>query len=196
MNLIIDTSTKYLYVCLFNDNTNNFVLREGNNDHSEKLMPEIEKLLSDNNLTVKDITKIISVNGPGSYTGCRIGVTVSKMFAYTNNIPLYSISSLKSMISGNTESQIASAIDARRNRVFSAIYEINDGVFAENLPEDTRQSCEFTDEAGLLADALYKDTYNPNPYIIEKNATFVDDVHNFQPNYLLATNATKLNENT
>ena len=64
--------------------------------------PNIERILKENNLTTKDINDIYVVNGPGSFTGTRIGVTVGKTIAYSNNNKVVPVSSLKQYIFSNT----------------------------------------------------------------------------------------------
>ncbi len=66
-----------------------------NQNHSVLVMPMIDNILKNNNITVNDLNEIIVVNGPGSFTGVRIGVTIAKTLAYTLNIPIKTISSLE-----------------------------------------------------------------------------------------------------
>ena len=61
---------------------------------SKLLIPIIEELLNNQELTLKNINEVIAVNGPGSFTGVRLGVTVAKTISYCLNIPLKSISSI------------------------------------------------------------------------------------------------------
>jgi len=57
-------------------------------------MPMIKEILETNNLTTKDLNQIEVVNGPGSFTGVRLGVTIAKSLSYTLNIPIKTITSL------------------------------------------------------------------------------------------------------
>ena len=59
---------------------------------SEALVAEIENLLNSASKSYKDLTKIIVINGPGSFTGIRTGVTVAKVLALSLNIPVCGIS--------------------------------------------------------------------------------------------------------
>lgn len=63
--------------------------------HSDNIMPLLNDLLTSNNLKVKEINDIFCVNGPGSFTGVRLGVTIAKTLAYTLNIPIRTITSLE-----------------------------------------------------------------------------------------------------
>ena len=69
-------------------------IKESTQNHSVYTMPMIESILNKNEIDVKKLSEIIVVNGPGSFTGVRIGVTIAKTFAYTLNIPIKTITSL------------------------------------------------------------------------------------------------------
>ena len=62
--------------------------------HSVITMPTIKDLIERNNITVDDINEVIVCNGPGSFTGVRIGVTIGKTMAFLRNIPIKVIDSL------------------------------------------------------------------------------------------------------
>lgn len=64
-------------------------------DHSTICMPLLVELLTESKLDIKDINDIVVVNGPGSFTGVRIGVTIAKTLAFTLNIPIRMITSLE-----------------------------------------------------------------------------------------------------
>ncbi len=68
---------------------------ECNYNHSMNTMPKIIESLKEANLEMNHITQIIVCNGPGSFTGIRIGVTIAKTLAFTLNIPIKVISSLQ-----------------------------------------------------------------------------------------------------
>lgn len=62
----------------------------GQKSTSQFIMPTIKKVVGDN-----EVSEIVVVNGPGSFTGARLGVTIAKTFAYVKNIPLKTISTLE-----------------------------------------------------------------------------------------------------
>ena len=62
-------------------------------------MPEIAEILTESKINKTEITDIVVAEGPGSYTGLRIGVTVAKTLAYALNTNLYGVSSLKALAS-------------------------------------------------------------------------------------------------
>lgn len=78
--------------------------QESSRNHSIYTMPIIDEILKNNNILPSYLNEIIVVNGPGSFTGVRIGVTIAKTLAYTLNIPIKTITSLKAYaISNNKE---------------------------------------------------------------------------------------------
>lgn len=93
--------------------------------HSIYLIPTIESILNENNIDIKNINEIIVINGPGSFTGVRLGVTVAKTLAYTLNIKIKTISSLDALaVSDKTLDRKIVTINDNKG-VYFAIYENN-----------------------------------------------------------------------
>ena len=94
-SLFIDTHAKNVTIILFKDGK---IVDEINietmNKHSVVTMPSIRKILEDNNCDVKELTEILVCNGPGSFTGSRIAVTLAKTMAFSLNIPIKQIDAL------------------------------------------------------------------------------------------------------
>ena len=86
---------------------------------SEVAALEIDKCLKECNVKASDLTKIVVTNGPGSYTGIRIGLTLAKVMSRVLNIKLVCLSSLQAMCGLNDVSAI---IDARSKRVYYGKY--------------------------------------------------------------------------
>ncbi|WP_235069621.1 tRNA (adenosine(37)-N6)-threonylcarbamoyltransferase complex dimerization subunit type 1 TsaB [Turicibacter sp. TJ11] len=122
--LAIDTSNTTLSVALVeNHQTLAEVMETTKNDHSKRLMPTIEALFKQINRTPKELDLIAVAQGPGSYTGVRIGVTVAKVLAWTLNKPLVGVSSLEILARNlKTEGYIIPLFDARRQTVFAGVY--------------------------------------------------------------------------
>jgi len=105
--------------------------------HSEKLMPLIDELLKNNNITLSDISLIACDNGPGSFTGIRIGVASVKAMAEAKNIPVVSCSSLEGLAYNvNGFDYICSLIDARNNQVYSAIFDKDYNLISDYFADD------------------------------------------------------------
>ena len=102
--LYIDTSSSYLYAGISDEeHLICEVKKEFGHSLSEEALPEIAKLFTENKILPTDIDKILVVNGPGSFTGIRIGITIAKVYAWSHKIPITTISALEAMmLSSNT----------------------------------------------------------------------------------------------
>lgn len=136
--LAIDTSTMISTVTVGDDTEilGDFNVNQSKT-HSESLVPMIETLLSLLGMTIKDIDKFIIAQGPGSFTGLRIGMTVAKTLAQIEKKDLITISTLKAMAAGSTSKRAKlPLIDARSTRVYGALYDENlEEIIPENLYE-------------------------------------------------------------
>ena len=105
--------------------------------HSQTLMVMTEDLLKQCNKTVQDVTAVAVAEGPGSFTGVRIGVAAAKGFAWGREIPCYGISTLEAMAEslGIYEGYVCPVMDARRSQVYNALFYVNNGV-VERRKED------------------------------------------------------------
>jgi tRNA threonylcarbamoyladenosine biosynthesis protein TsaB len=95
--LNIETATKNCSVALAKDGQT-IAIREiatQNFSHAEKLHVFIEELLEETNLKLQDLSAIAASQGPGSYTGLRIGVSAAKGLCYALSIPLIAVDTLE-----------------------------------------------------------------------------------------------------
>lgn len=121
----IDTSNSPLSVALVKDGT--VLIEETSNlkiNHSLTAMPAIEDMLKKANVSASELTHIAVAEGPGSYTGVRIGLTLAKTLAWSLKIPLHPISSLKVLAANGQyfNGLICPLMDARRGTVFTGLY--------------------------------------------------------------------------
>ncbi len=94
MILFIDTHDELITIAIKNNDKLYIKTKMSEYSHSIFTMPMIEELFEENKLDIKDLKKIIVVNGPGSFTGIRIGLSIAKTLAYALNIDINTISSL------------------------------------------------------------------------------------------------------
>ena len=110
--LFIDTHSELLTVGVLIEDKLNKKEIESYNSHSVLLLPLLETILKEENIEIEDLDRIIVVNGPGSFTGIRIGLTVAKTIGYAKKIPVYPISSLKAyLVSTDTEEDKMAVIE-------------------------------------------------------------------------------------
>jgi tRNA threonylcarbamoyladenosine biosynthesis protein TsaB len=144
MNILgIDTTDKIASVVV--KNANNIYLGSDINNitHSEKLLPLIHKTLQESETKFEDINLLATTNGPGSFTGCRIGVSTIKALSHPRKIDILAISSLELIafeaylsLNITDEKYICPILDARNNRIYYAVYKIsikNSKIYIENV---------------------------------------------------------------
>ena len=94
--------------------------------HSRTLMPLVDGMLSAAGLRVQDMDLLAAANGPGSFTGLRIGVAAAKGLAWPGNKPCAACSTLESMawpLAFFRDAVIVCAMDARRKQVYNALFQ-------------------------------------------------------------------------
>lgn len=189
--LVIDSATKFLYVALYDDLVClGKYYQAGENDHSVKLMSEIEKVFEQNKMKVKDLDEIIIGIGPGSYTGLRIGVVIAKMFAWNDNIPIKTVSSLALYASSHKgDGLILTEIDARRGNSFIGLYKKNKDTIV--LVEKERLTNLEEYKKTIIQEYTIVSNGEPNLEVILNSHVLseVKDIHNLNPNYLRITEA-------
>jgi len=189
--LVIDSASKFLYIGLYNDlECLGKYYAVGNNDHSVKLMSEIERIFDINKVKVKNLDEIIIGIGPGSYTGLRIGVVVAKMFAWNNNIPVKTVSSLAIFASSSTcDGIILSEIDARRGNSFLGLYRKTGKLLV--LEDEEKLTNLENYKEGIAEDFEVVSNGEPNIEVLLNSdiLTLVKDIHGLSPNYLRITEA-------
>lgn len=106
--------------------------------HSSALTPMIQDIMKRSQKSFEDLSAVCISNGPGSYTGLRVGSSTAKAICYSHSLPLIAISSLQSIAYGiiqenplNQNSLLIPTIDARRMEVYMIIYDHNLKVVSE-----------------------------------------------------------------
>ena len=199
--LYIDTSSSYLYSAIMDgDKLIGEIKEEYGQSLSEVALPRIVSIFNDNNIKPEEIDKIIVVNGPGSFTGIRIGITIAKVYSWSLNIPITTITSLEAMaLSSKNETYKIPVIDARRGYVFAAIYDKENKQILKPQHikiEDLKKEMESLDKYTVITNDEYLDedfdnieAYNPNLLKIIntfKNKESINP-HAINPDYLKLT---------
>ena len=181
--LYIDTSTDYLYTGIVSDNILLAEIKQKfSHDLSKYALYEISEMLKKVNINPTEVDKIIVVNGPGSFTGIRVGMTIAKIYAYTLKKKIISISSLDAMQIGiSSNNLIVPVIDARRGFVYTGIYQDNKELLK-------KQYIKFED----LLDKL--NNYQKEYIIVSNDNLKIDNVVSYNPDILKIVNTYKDNE--
>ncbi|MCM3007088.1 tRNA (adenosine(37)-N6)-threonylcarbamoyltransferase complex dimerization subunit type 1 TsaB [Priestia koreensis] len=135
--LAIDTSNFVMGLALVDDQqVVGEVITNIKKNHSVRVMPAIQALLKDCGWAPSDLERIVVAQGPGSYTGVRIGVTIAKTLAWTLQIPLVGVSSLEVLAANGRyfDGYIAPLFDARRGQIYTGLYQYNETI--ETVVED------------------------------------------------------------
>ena len=151
--LAIDTSTYVLGVALVdNDKVVGELITNIKKNHSLRAMPAVEQLMKECGITPKELDRIVVANGPGSYTGVRIGVTIAKTLAWSLNIPIVGISSLHLLAANGRYFQgvICPIMDARRGQVFTGLYEWDNNRLVTNKEDINILLTDWLEEINLL----------------------------------------------
>ncbi|KRL66445.1 tRNA (adenosine(37)-N6)-threonylcarbamoyltransferase complex dimerization subunit type 1 TsaB [Companilactobacillus versmoldensis] len=185
--------------------------------HSISLLPDIQESLKKSGLSVDQIDRIAVSDGPGSYTGVRIAVTVAKTLAFTLDKPLVGISSLRLLAANGDDGDLVVPLeDARNDNAFAGAYinKSNESVnvipdhhiamadLLDNLENYDQAQMEFVNASQHLAD-LIKARYPQAKILLTKdslpsaaklaniavNETPVRDINAFVPTYLRLTQA-------
>jgi len=131
--LNIDTSTESASICL-SKNGEQLLLSQNNEqkDHSSWLHVAIDEMMKAAGYKMKDLNAVAVAEGPGSYTGLRVGMATAKGLCYALQIPLITENTLKLMafaaslqITDDASALLCPMIDARRMEVFTALYKMD-----------------------------------------------------------------------
>ena len=199
--LYIDTSSSFLYTAIVNnDKVEAEVKKEYGHKLSEYALPEIVSMFEKNNLNAKSIDKIIVVDGPGSFTGIRIGITIAKVYSWSLSIPITTITSLEAMsVSSNTNTYKVPILDARRKYVFAAIFDKDDNVVLQPTYlklEELNEKLKYIENYKIITNDQFEEFKNAEKYSPEfnkiisrfKNKKSINP-HAVNPNYLKLTEA-------
>jgi tRNA threonylcarbamoyladenosine biosynthesis protein TsaB len=128
--LALDASTEACSVALQLDGKISASYELCPQSHSLRLLPMIDDLLKEAGIELADIDGLIFGQGPGSFTGVRIGVGVAQGLAFSANIPVVGVSSLQAMAQQayikHGQKNVIAAIDARMSEVYNAYYTLDD----------------------------------------------------------------------
>ena len=136
--LAFETSAKAASVALFDGK--NLLAEQYQNTgltHSQTLMVMAQDVLDQCGKAPSDVEAVAVANGPGSFTGVRIGVAAAKGFAWGREIPIYGVSTLEAMARGLGifDGYVCPVMDARRSQVYNALFYVNQGALTRQTED-------------------------------------------------------------
>lgn len=199
ISLFLDSSDKKVIVALLSGGKLiDSIIEENDNHLSEKFLPMIERIIAKNQLQIDNIDAIYVINGPGSFTGVRVGVTTAKVMAWGLKKRIIPISELALLATTMTNKKyIVPYIDARRNAVYAGIYDKN----LNSVMADAYISIDdLMKKIDHIEDVEFVSYYNTIEHTIEPNIDIEKIVqkhyndeginpHQVVPNYLKRTEA-------
>lgn len=199
ISLFLDSSDKKAIVALLSGGKLiDSIIEENDNHLSEKFLPMIERIIAKNQLQIDNIDAIYVINGPGSFTGVRVGVTTAKVMAWGLKKRIIPISELALLATTLTNKKyIVPYIDARRNAVYAGIYDKN----LNSVMADAYISIDnLMKKIDHIEDVEFVSYYNNIEHTIEPNIDIEKIVqkhyndeginpHQVVPNYLKRTEA-------
>ena len=204
--LYLDTSSSFLYAGIVEDNKLIAEISEEMDcDLSRIALLKISEMFNKVNLKPNDIDKIIVVNGPGSFTGIRVGITIAKTYAWGLKKDITTVTSLEAMaISSNFDGYKVPMIDARRSYVYGAIFDQdNNEIFKRShikLDELNEKISKLDKDVIIITNDEIETNYkkeNYKPDILKIVNKFRDkeciNPHFVNPEYLKLTEAEEKN---
>ena len=176
--LNIETATKNCSVALAKEGKTILCkeIAEEGYSHAERLHVFIEEIIKEVGITFQDLIAIAVSQGPGSYTGLRIGVSAAKGLSYALEIPLIAVDTLQILASQATISNglIIPMLDARRMEVYSAIFNpkfekiraVQAEIITENSFEELQETLYFVGDCAEKC----------KPVLIKDNFVFLSDI--------------------
>lgn len=158
--LAIDASTEACSVALTFNGNNYHQFELCPQSHSTVLLPMIDRLLTQAGCTLSDLDGLIFGRGPGSFTGVRIGIGVVQGLAFSADLKVVGVSTLRTMAQQAYEKyqqpDVISAIDARMSEVYTGYYSVNDqGIMQEQIPEVVLSPVKVAEYFELLDTPVY-----------------------------------------
>lgn len=131
--LCVDTSTEACSVAVLKQNGSEQVIIDkfmlAPREHTTKILPTVESILADAELTVSDLDVVAYGRGPGSFTGVRIGISIAQGLAFGIEKPMVGVSTLQAMAqqayNNNQVTDVYTAIDARMGEIYFAHYQLD-----------------------------------------------------------------------
>lgn len=190
--LSLDTSSEICSVAILEDNKIiKYFETNDSNTHSVNLMPLVDKILNETNLTLDNIDLFACSKGPGSFTGIRIGVSTIKAFCDVSKKTSIGVSSLKALtynVENAENNLVCSLIDAKHENIYCGIFKQNEDnsyskiydYFFDNIAntinklKNLNKKIFFVGNAGLLYKDMIQSEINNSVILNNENCGAVN----------------------
>lgn len=172
MILFIDTHDELITIALKTKDNLYIKTQESEYSHSIYTTPMIAAVFDENKLDIKDLEKIIVVNGPGSFTGIRIGLSSAKTIAYALNIKINTISSLMAyLISSDIKKDKMAIIEDNKGYYIAATDKDNNIILDEQYVTENNYNYTVVEHKLDIKKIInyLKDAESENPHFIKAN---------------------------
>ncbi len=126
--LAIETSTEHASIALICDEEVTERTLEGHANHSERLLPAVRELLTDSAISLQQLNGIAFGAGPGAFTGLRLACAAAQGLAMGAGLGVVAVCSLEALSLQGESDSVLVATDARMGEIYTAAYEVSDGV--------------------------------------------------------------------
>ena len=182
----VDTSHTQGQLCLYeNSDLKENIVWEKSGSHSESLTKQYEFLLERYPELKHQLSKIYCIQGPGSFTGLRVGINFAKTLAFTNDIPILPVNSLfaLALLCEKRDGKIVSTIDAQRNAVFLSLFswkknqlitEVENQIISINHLDSLIKEEIYSCGSGILRYQNFLNSNLSQRFILQKKTLFPD----------------------
>ena len=183
LTLTISTSSAKGSLCI-GDNKNILAQEswQKKTSHSEVVTQTLNELITKSGISLNDLQLLVCSTGPGSFTGLRVGLSVTRSLAYSLKIPLISVNDGLAIALNEPAPEpthVLTVINAQKNKVFAGIYKKHLSLIEEVLPPTLFSPLEL---APLLSESLY--------YVMGDGVELVKEITSDKNKFLLHTLST------
>lgn len=131
LSIVMDTSNQYLAVGLYKDGLClESLCEKGSRTQSEYAIPALDRMLKKHQIQLLEIDEMIITEGPGSYTGVRVAMTIAKTLAVISPVTIKTVSSLAAYAGNN---KAISVLDARSRKVYVGLYDQGEALMPDQM---------------------------------------------------------------
>ena len=158
ITLFIDTSASDVSIAIVKDEkVISKIVKNIPNEHSVYAVKFVNEVLETIGMKPNDIDNIMVVNGPGSFTGVRIGLTIAKIYGYLLKKDIITVSSLRAMALSSDAKIVIPIIDAHHDNYYYGVYDMFDNVILKdnfNTKEELLKQINKYEDADIVSNEI------------------------------------------